>query len=321
MRFAVETWDPGYQAGPEVEVLDPTAEPVDVSVEIPADQWAPVAVPTQPELPPAAFVDGVRRVDARAWVHSADGTSVSPALCASVAAGVVRSEPGRAALRGVAVRRGVVARVPDLEPIPTRHGIYEAVPVPDDDDAALYLGIHQLMTGVEVEVSELAVSDADVAVVLVDGPLRGRGAAPPDDERAIPVVGYIKTHHRSYVPLPQEAVVAALSPGQRSPVFLVGGRFTRFSWYVRLPGPQTHPQAGVVRCELAGHGGVADAVAVADLVAALLPPHASTPYKEARAPQNLHVIAGLERALRHRLGDARLLERALREQAALVSLG
>ena len=44
--------------------------------------------------------------------------------------------------------------------------------------------------------------------------------------------------------------------------------------------------------------------------------YASEPYKDPRAPQNLYPIGGLERDLRHRLGDARLVFRALRVAAA-----
>ena len=42
---------------------------------------------------------------------------------------------------------------------------------------------------------------------------------------------------------------------------------------------------------------------------------ASTEYKDSRTPQNLYPIAGLERELRRRLGDSRLLYRALRVAA------
>ena len=55
--------------------------------------------------------------------------------------------------------------------------------------------------------------------------------------------------------------------------------------------------------------------ALADLTARVLPPLASTPHKDPRAPQNLVPIGGLERQLRHRLGDQRLLYRALRAAA------
>jgi hypothetical protein len=47
-------------------------------------------------------------------------------------------------------------------------------------------------------------------------------------------------------------------------------------------------------------------------VTATLPPYASEPHKDPRAPQNLYPIAGLERALRRRLGDQHVLYRALR---------
>ncbi|MFS8586536.1 MAG: hypothetical protein FWJ72_15825, partial [Acidimicrobiia bacterium] len=53
----------------------------------------------------------------------------------------------------------------------------------------------------------------------------------------------------------------------------------------------------------------------ADVVAATLPRFASQPHNDPRAPQNLHPIAGLERELKRRLGDAALLERALRAAA------
>ena len=51
-------------------------------------------------------------------------------------------------------------------------------------------------------------------------------------------------------------------------------------------------------------------------VSALLLRFASQPHKEPRAPQNLYPIAGLERALRRRLGDAAVVYRALRRAAA-----
>jgi hypothetical protein len=47
-----------------------------------------------------------------------------------------------------------------------------------------------------------------------------------------------------------------------------------------------------------------------------LPRFASTAYKDARAPQNLTPIAGLERRLRGMLGDQRLLLRSLSAAAA-----
>ena len=48
----------------------------------------------------------------------------------------------------------------------------------------------------------------------------------------------------------------------------------------------------------------------------MLPPLAGIDYKDPRAPQNLVPIGGLEKILRHRLGDARLLYRSLRLAAS-----
>jgi hypothetical protein len=83
------------------------------------------------------------------------------------------------------------------------------------------------------------------------------------------------------------------------------------SWYVRLPGGRGHPWAGIVRCEVVAGVPVDAAAATADAVAHALPAFASAGHKDPRAPVNLIPIGGLERALRHRLGDAQLLYRAL----------
>ena len=48
---------------------------------------------------------------------------------------------------------------------------------------------------------------------------------------------------------------------------------------------------------------------------ATLAPLRVQPHKDARAPQNLYPIGGLERVLRHRLGDAQVCYRALRRRA------
>jgi hypothetical protein len=119
----------------------------------------------------------------------------------------------------------------------------------------------------------------------------------------------------SYLPADLQRVVTGLDVGDRTPLFAIGDRRFRYSWYVRLPGAATHPWWGIVRCEASGDLTRADAVALADRVTATLPRFASQPHNDPRAPQNLHPIAGLERELRRRLGDPVLLERSLRRAA------
>lgn len=304
MRFAVETWAPEYGVAADVTELDLTTGDVDVTVERKAEEWAPIAPGDVPAPESIIFIDGVRRFDARIWIGGDDGEAVRPGVCASVAAGVVRCVGDSAEVVAAEVRRGVFATAGNgAEPIGTDHGRYELYPVADDSSEGLYLGVHEQMTALETELT-----DEDVDLAVFDGPLRGRNH--PNG------VGYVKTQHVQYLPDEQQSTVYALDPGERTPVFLISARgFTRWSWYVRLPGRKAHPLSGVIRCELPGIDTAERAVGRADQVTALLPRFASEPHKDPRAPQNLYPIAGLERDLRRRLGDQQLLERALRQAA------
>ena len=111
-------------------------------------------------------------------------------------------------------------------------------------------------------------------------------------------------------------MVASLRVAERTPVFLIGTSWQRYSWYLRLPCPVGAPWAGVVRCEASGETSVPAVVMLAELSQLVLPRYASCEYKDPRAPQNLYPIAGLERELRRRLGDQALLYRGLRAAAA-----
>lgn len=304
MRFAVESWSPEYGTAADQTQLDDAAGDVDVAVEVAPELWAPrwpAADATAPDR--LLFVDGVRRVDAQVWFDD-DGVTRA-GVCASVAAGSVHCEAGVARVLDVVVARGFFARSsPDAGPIVTRHGTYRYFPLTEDGPEAVNLGIHEQMTATEAGIA----AGHDVDLVVYDGPLRGR-----NDPRA---VGYVKTQHVQYLPDELQMVLGRLDAGQRTPLFLMGGRGTRYSWYLRLPGPRPQPLAGVVRCEVVAVGTVDEAVARADEITATLPRYASEPHKDPRAPQNLYPIAGLEHQLRHRLGDQLLMERALRRAAA-----
>ncbi len=95
----------------------------------------------------------------------------------------------------------------------------------------------------------------------------------------------------------------------------MGTSWDRHSWYLRLPGPSGPPWAGIVRIECSADLPVPEVIELAALSQLCLGRFASAAYKDARAPQNLYPIAGLERELRRRLGDPRLLYRALRQTA------
>jgi hypothetical protein len=186
------------------------------------------------------------------------------------------------------------------------------------DPTDLVLGVQRQLRALEVGVSAAVIRAATSAVLsgairdellVVDGPLDGRANLPH-------AIGYVKSHQRGYLPDQLTAVVTGLHPGQRSPIFMLGTSWRRYTWYLRLPGPLGAAWSGIVRVECAADLPVEAAAALADVSAVTLPRFASTAYKDPRAPQNLIPIAGLERRLRALLGDSRLLHRHLVRAAA-----
>jgi len=354
MSFSVDGWDPSYGASLELEgQLEESTARIDASVEVPVDRWRPIDPGAAGPLPGALlFVDGVRRVEAQIWIDGevqaggaragdpwpGDGMpgAVRPggvpgeptaALCASYAAGVVCCCAAGAHLVASERRRGLFSVAPHASDILTKAGGYKAhhvrikragAPVM----TALSQSLQRRLAEVEVDVAKAARDAADSTsaapgghprgsdsdLLIVDGPLLGRQHLP----RAL---GYIKSHHATYLPPDLNAVVGALTPGQRTPAFLMGTSWDRHSWYLRLPGPKGAPWSGVVRIECPATLPVDEVTRLAGLSQRCLGRFASAAYKDSRAPQNLYPIAGLERELRRRLGDPRLLYRALREAA------
>ncbi|MGH9246102.1 MAG: DNA double-strand break repair nuclease NurA [Acidimicrobiales bacterium] len=318
-RIAVDAWAPEYGSGADEAALTPSDVPTDLAVEVREDEWAPRRPPaTVAALADVVFVDGIRRIEAHAWVTGDDG-QVSQGICAAYAAGAVRSN-GRAEVVTARVGRGLFTRpLAGVTALETRVGrselSYAFVPVASDQFERLSLALQDAMGRLEAAVADdTAAAAAGAGLVLVDGPLRER-------HRVAGAVGYVKRHEAGYGTPVVRDTIDRLLPGERTPVFLVGDRFRRFSWYVRLPGALGgHPFAGVVRCELAPDDAPSsEVIARADQVAATLPRFASRPHKDPRAPQNLYPVAGLERALRRRLGDPALVLRALRATTTRVT--
>jgi hypothetical protein len=307
VRFTVDPWDPAY--GSSLESTNQQSEAVVVvDVEVPESNWRPIAPPPATPPPDAiVFVDGVRRLEARTWLDEGDGVAIA-GIFASYAAGAVRCD-GRADIVDAVVGRGLYAPSSVLESVETRAGVFAARRTADANPEALMYAVHEDMSETEVVVAERARRRGD-ELLLLDGPLRKRGHIPD-------AVGIVKSHYVHYLPPALDRIVGALAAGTRTPIFRVDAQpFSRYSWYMRLPGPEGGPWAGIVRCEATGALAVDDVSAIADRVTLVLPRFASTPHKDTRAPQNLFPIAGLERELRRRLGDAQIIYRALRRASA-----
>lgn len=301
MRFSIAQWSPEYGVSTAPELGD-ASEGVEVGVELPAAEWRGLV----PDVEPAddvLFIDGVRRVDANVWIEQPEGRPVL-GLAATYAAGAVRSN-GAARLVEERVERGLFTSAPRATDVATRCGTYHVRGTAGSTPEELWLGIQQRMGELE---GVVAAGQEEVGVLIVDGPLSHHRHAPG-------AVGYVKREHVEYLPPELWDVKYGLAVGRRTPLFLTTTSWSRYSWYVRLA-PGTGPSEGLVRCEVQADRDVAAAVRLADRVTATLPRFASAPHKDPRAPENLYPIAGLERDLRHRLGDQGLMYRALRVAAS-----
>ncbi len=312
----MDAWDPSYGSSFGGDSDGPAAASsaaVDTDVEVPAAEWAPIDVATSMRPPDVVFlVDGVRRNDAGLWTAEEDGTSYA-GLAASFAAGVVRCDLARgvAELVGKQVRRGLFTASPSAADVLAGSVRYEVHRVSGGEASMLPAAVQPSLTALEIEISAVARDGRDDALLVDDGPLRNRRQLPR-------TVGYVKTQQKQYLPAALTAVVTALRPGQRTPVFHLGTVWGGWSWYLRLPGASGAPWSGIVRLECSPDLTPDQAIELAELTGVTLPRFASAAYKDPRAPQNLVPIAGLERRLRGLLGDARVLHRALIQAAAIT---
>ena len=88
MRLRIDPWDPEY--GASVEIEPELGPPAGLALDAETDgPWAPIATTPQSELPCCAFIDGVRRIDARLYAEGDE--QEAPALAGSWAVGCARS--------------------------------------------------------------------------------------------------------------------------------------------------------------------------------------------------------------------------------------
>lgn len=307
MKVTVSAWDPGYAENTD-RVSDANRTNLDLTVELPAAQWRPLSSDAAPPSR-VLLVDGVRRLDARVDID-VDGQP-SPGLCASYAAGVVvcdlAASTPNATLAASRIERGLFSATEQEDLSAGPQVRYRAHRVHSSDPTDLVNAVQNRLTSLEIQVADEA-SPGDTDLLVIDGALRHRGQLQQ-------AVGFIKSHHRRYLTDDQADVVAALAPGQRTPVFEIHTSWRRRSWYLRLPGG-SGPWGGIARLEAPASDDISidEVTRLADASTVVLPRLASAAHKDPRAPQNLTPIAGLERRLRAKLGDPRLLLRNLRSR-------
>jgi hypothetical protein len=248
------------------------------------------------------------RTEARLTHTSAEG-DVSTGLAGSWAAGAVLvTEDAPARFDRVAVGRTAIFTGGHAVRLPNHRGgwRWEPYAVEDADIEAARQQLQRLMRDAESDIAEALCADGWLTVL--DGPLHGIR-----HRRGLPVVGYVKTHHRRMLAHEHWTQVPRLAVRERSGLFAMGDDL--YGCYLRVgdPGPWAGPWAGIARIETPAGIGLAAAAEAADRAAGWLPDFASALHRDARAPVNLTPIAGLERHLHHLQGDSRLALRAVRE--------
>jgi uncharacterized protein len=312
LKVRLDPWQPEF--GPEFagieEQLPESPESLDIELERSPQSWGGIDPDVRAEpREPVWFIDGVRRLEARVIAKLNDQYSYGAFGAYAVGAVQVNSE--QALFERFLTGRMLALSSPE-QPIGeiaiARGLIYLPVRVADAEPDAPTRAIHGEMRKAEEALArELASSEG--RLVVVDGPLTfeepTRGSA----------VGYIKRVIKTYLAPPQLALLAVLKPGQRTPLFALrrSKRFSRISWFLRLSEPRKGDSefSGIVRLEVAEPVGVEGAKNLADACGAFLPELKARRALDQRAPQNLLPISALERFLRRKLGDERIIRRRL----------
>jgi hypothetical protein len=308
-RLLLDPWPADYESPFQIDELDEEGEPnVDTTVE--GISWQAVKPREQVRPAPIHFVDGVRRVEARIIVDDKSGRIIR-GLFGSAAVGAVRVIHHEARFEQIRVMRYLITGSGvsmETESLTVGNTELSFVPysVADSAPPAPLLGLQYCMRTEETAVAESLSSES--ACVFADGPLTFFTGF------NLPTVGIIKRLFKPYLPSARFALVSELRIGQRTPVFAItDSKYDRYAWYLRIGTPRVmdHEVAGVLRLEVRSGVGLARAIELADLSASCIPAFASTSFRDPRAPQNLLPVGSLEQELRHRLGDALAIRRAI----------
>ena len=304
--LGVEAFDTGYGAGFQADADGAGV----LECELVEDDGAFLAhrPPSRSRPGRLAFVDGAMRTEARLTFTDAGG-EVRTGLAGSWAAGAVLVAGDAPARFGhVAVGRTAIFTAGRRVALPDHRAGWRWEPdaVDEPDIEAAQQQLQRRMRDAEADIAERL--SADGWLTVLDGPLHGIR-----HRRGLPVIGYVKTHHRRMLAAGPWTRVPELGVRERSGLFAMADAL--FGAYLRVGDsePWAGPWAGIARIETPAGVGLDAAAEAADRAAGWLPDFASALHRDARAPVNLTPIAGLERHLHHLQGDGRLALRAVRE--------
>ena len=150
---------------------------------------------------------------------------------------------------------------------------WEPYAVDGTDVEAARQQLQRLMRDAEADIAEALSNDGWLTVL--DGPLHGIR-----HRRGLPVIGYVKTHHRRMLAREHWVRVPELTAGERSGLFAM--KDALYGCYLRVgnPGPWAGPWAGIARLEMPSGIGRDAAVEAAERAAGWLPVFASALHRD-----------------------------------------
>lgn len=307
-----EAFDPGYGAAYRIDAESPHAQACTV-VEDGGSLECRTPAASVDGLAQVAFVDGVRRADARLTATVDGRTCVGIAGAHGVGAVLVSPDAPIRVSRMKATRL-VVWGDNQWHTLPAIGGWdWEVKSVRGSAPDAPLQGLQSHMRSAEGLLAEALCDEG--WLTLVDGPLNHIRS------RDVPVIGYVKTHHQPLLDPQQWARVPRLRVGQRTSLFALYKDL--YACYTRVgdAGPWASVWAGIVRLEVPSSVGVQAAAETVDRAAVSLPRFGSVPHRDPRAPVNLQPVGALERRLHHELGSRQLATRAVRDSVRSLMSG
>ncbi|MSQ23633.1 MAG: hypothetical protein EXR58_03630 [Chloroflexi bacterium] len=320
MRLRIDPWATDYGAAVQTEDEVESQPDVDVTVEMAPTEWRPITPNPLPRPRSIAFVDGTQRLEAHVTLEEEGETFFG--VMATLAIGAVRAEHTAMTFEEPLVHRTLALGDGQrlfaalggaaVEPLTIHGGSQDLKFIPRPSKKPALEGVRDAIDSqrrdLETQFGQRLIARGEPLVVM-DGPLR-LFPTPHTD-----LVGYMKTIHRRYLPPECAPILPQLRARERSPLFLILGRTSRYSWYLRLTNPRAidHSLAGVVRLETVAEIGIERAKELADQTTLYLPDFASPRERDPRAPQNLLPIGGLETRLRHEMGDPAWVRRAIEQ--------
>ena len=260
-----------------------------------------------------AFVDGVRRIDYTAYVFDEINQLSYEGIFATLGAGAVLLKLNSLNLLEDSFCEQRIRKVFAINGYVEKSAFgfldYEVENIEGMD---LSLGLLRLLKEEEAKVAMEVSKKKKPDLIVCDGTLNYK-------LKNAGCVGFVKTIKKLFISKEHVHLLQNLRKGQRSPIIKVHyqtkveqeEKLEKYTWYVKLS--DSEGLGSLARVEMFKEEDFEKVRRTADLTAAVLPTFASSPFQDARSPQNLLPIRMLENTLRRHLGSPGMARKRLQE--------